>query len=193
MRSAEFDREQVLRAAIEAFMAKGYNKTSMQDLKQATGLHPGSIYCAFENKQGLLIAALEQYSQDRAAEFRQFFTDKSSILTGLRKYLAHLVDECVSCDPHKACLAQKALNELAAQDEAAEQQIRTLLNDWQKGFVDVFRAAQANGEVSNERTAEHRAQCFVMGIYGLRTYANTHPEPELLKELAAQLFNDTCA
>ena len=50
MRSAEFDREQVLRAAIQAFLLKGYAKTSMQDLKRSTGLHPGSIYCAFESK-----------------------------------------------------------------------------------------------------------------------------------------------
>ena len=32
MRSAEFDKEQVLRSAIAAFVSKGYNKTSMQDL-----------------------------------------------------------------------------------------------------------------------------------------------------------------
>ena len=43
MRNAEFNKETVLRAAMVAFMAKGYAKTSMQDLKAATGLHPGSI------------------------------------------------------------------------------------------------------------------------------------------------------
>ncbi len=36
MRNAEFDREQVLRGAMTAFMHKGYTKTSMQDLTQAT-------------------------------------------------------------------------------------------------------------------------------------------------------------
>jgi len=46
MRNAEFDKEQVLRSAMNAFMKKGYANTSMQDLKKATGLHPGSIYCA---------------------------------------------------------------------------------------------------------------------------------------------------
>lgn len=55
MRSAEFDREEVLRSAMEVFISKGYAKTSMQDLKSATGLHPGSIYCAFTNKRGLLL------------------------------------------------------------------------------------------------------------------------------------------
>ncbi|MBU5692584.1 TetR/AcrR family transcriptional regulator, partial [Vibrio cholerae] len=30
---------------MDEFMSKGFNKTSMQDLKRVTGLHPGSIYC----------------------------------------------------------------------------------------------------------------------------------------------------
>ncbi len=192
MRSAEFDKEKVLRAAMNAFMAKGYNKTSMQDLKIATGLHPGSIYCAFENKRGLLLAALEQYNKDRAVEFQQFFQDKNKMLVGLKKYLAHVVNECISCDPQKACLSQKALSELAEQDEDAQQLITMQLKHWQNGFTDVFKKAQQNDEVSAERLAQHRAESLVMGIYGLRIYAHTHPEPEILQRLAEQLFNDVC-
>ncbi|WP_462160581.1 TetR/AcrR family transcriptional regulator [Pseudoalteromonas maricaloris] len=59
MRTAEFDRETVLRNAMQAFMTYGYNKTSMPKLTEVTGLHPGSIYCAFKNKKGLLLAAID--------------------------------------------------------------------------------------------------------------------------------------
>jgi AcrR family transcriptional regulator len=45
----------------------------MQDLKAATGLHPGSIYCAFTNKRGLLLAALEQYGIESAKVFEAQF------------------------------------------------------------------------------------------------------------------------
>ena len=83
MRSAEFDKVAVLRAAMQAFLNKGYTKTSMQDLKQATGLHPGSIYCAFENKRGLLLAAISQYNQDRSDEFCAFFINSDSSKQGL--------------------------------------------------------------------------------------------------------------
>jgi len=193
MRSAEFDKEQVLRAAMNAFMSKGYNKTSMQDLKVATGLHPGSIYCAFENKRGLLMASLEQYTQDRSIEFQQFFQDKSNMLDGLDKYLANVVAECISCDPQKACLAQKALSELAEQDAEAQQLITLQLKNWQQSFTEIFQIAQDNGEVNHDRLAEHRAQSFVMGIYGLRTYAHTHPGAEVLQRLATQLFKEVCS
>ena len=40
MRIAEFDWDEVLRNAMEAFRAKGYAKTTMQELVAATGLPP---------------------------------------------------------------------------------------------------------------------------------------------------------
>lgn len=192
MRSAEFDREKVLRAAIKAFMCKGYNKTSMQDLKLATGLHPGSIYCAFDNKQGLLLAAIEQYNKDKANEFDQYFKGKNNVLEGLKRYLEDTVTACTVGGSEKVCLSQKALNELAEQEPLVEQYISDNMLDWQQGFVEMFAKAQQIGELSDSRTPLQRAQSLVMGIYGLRSYAHTHPEPETLQYLAAQLFEDVC-
>jgi AcrR family transcriptional regulator len=65
MRSAEYDRDAVLRNAMEAFRAKGYAKTTMQELVAATGLHPGSLYAAFGNKRGLLLAAVDHYVAEK--------------------------------------------------------------------------------------------------------------------------------
>ncbi|MFV0487507.1 MAG: TetR/AcrR family transcriptional regulator, partial [Vibrio fluvialis] len=93
MRVAEFDREQVLRSAMYEFMSKGFNKTSMQDLKKATGLHPGSIYCAFENKRGLLLAALEHYACERTEEFNAIFAAQPTVMEGLKSYFCMVVDE----------------------------------------------------------------------------------------------------
>lgn len=86
MRNAEFDRETVLRAAMGAFMVNGYAKNSMQDLTKATGLHPGSIYCAFNNKKGLLLATIGQYQQDKNLQFQQFFDNTKPALGNLHDY-----------------------------------------------------------------------------------------------------------
>lgn len=192
MRSAEFDRAAVLRAAINAFASKGYNKTSMQDLKRATGLHPGSIYCAFESKQGLLIAALEQYRDDRTAEFAHFFSDNDTVLCGLKRYLDHTLNSCTLSGSAKVCFSQQALSEMSEQAPDVEVVINKNLSDWQAGFIDVFSKALAAGEIDASRTPTQRAQSLIMGIYGLRTYAHTHPSAEVLTELADQLLADVC-
>lgn len=192
MRNAEFDREKVLRAAMLAFMDKGYGKTSMQDLKSATGLHPGSIYCAFENKRGLLLAALEQYRKDRAKEFQHFFSGQSSVLLELKLYLAHIVQECLSCEASQACLLTKALNELAEQDDEVQQILIENLTNWQNSVEEVFQQAITAGELVSERNARQLARFFILGVYGLRTYAQTHPSAEVMTELAEQLYADLC-
>jgi AcrR family transcriptional regulator len=193
MRSAEFDKVVVLRAAMHAFLEQGYTKTSMQDLKRATGLHPGSLYGAFENKRGLLLAAIDQYNQDRNGEFAAFFSDEASSIKGLANYLDHIVDECLSLDTSKACLLTKSLHELAEQDSGVQILITKQLNTWQSAMTDIFVRAQRAGDIPNKRSADSRASYFIMGVYGLRTFANTHPDPVELKDLAQQLLNDVCA
>ncbi|NQY64677.1 MAG: TetR/AcrR family transcriptional regulator [Alteromonadaceae bacterium] len=192
MRNAEFNREKVLRSAMTAFMFKGYNKTSMQDLTKATGLHPGSIYCAFENKRGLLLAALEQYKQDRNIEFQNFFANEQPFFTELKNYLDNIVNECISCDSAQACLLIKALNELAEQDDEVQASISESLTNWQTALTEQFEQAKLSGELKTNRPSDHLARFFVMGIYGLRTFAQTHPHADVLHQLADQLYQDLC-
>ena len=193
MRNAEFNREEVLRSAMAAFMLKGYSKTSMQDLTKTTGLHPGSIYCAFENKRGLLLAALEQYNQDRNIEFNIYFSGSHSFLIELKNYLNNIVNECISGDAAKACLLTKALNELAEQDDELQAIITENLTNWQNALTEKFSQAIITKELKSTRECDHLARCFVMGIYGLRTFAHTHPHADILHQLADQLYNDICA
>lgn len=192
MRNAEFNREQVLRGAMTAFMHKGYTKTSMQDLTQATGLHPGSIYCAFSNKRGLLIAAIEQYQLDRNTQFSLLFTDSANVLANLKRYLDNLVVECLSCDSAQACLLTKALNEIAEQDDEIQKIINNNLQIWQDALTQQFDLAATQGVLEGERNSTQRAQYLMMGIYGLRTFAHTHPQAKILQQLADKLFIEVC-
>ena len=86
--------------------------------------------------------------------------------------------------------SQQALSELSEQTSAVEAVISKNLNDWQQGFIWIFEQALAAGEIDNSRTAKQRTQSLVMGIYGLRTFAHTHPTVDVLEELATQLLED---
>jgi len=180
----------VLRAAIEAFATKGYSQTSMQDLKKATGLHPGSIYCAFENKQGLLLCALKQYSEDRTKEFAQLFDTAPSVKEGLRRYLSKTVQDLTQQGHQCVCLSQKALSEMAQVNPVVEKVVAENIAGWHKGFVQILQKAMLNKEVDESRSAEQRARYLAMGISGLRIYAQSNNDPQQLAELAEQLLDD---
>ncbi len=59
-----------------------------------------------------------------------------------------------------------------------------------KGFVQILQKAMLNKEVDESRSAEQRARYLVMGISGLRIYAQSNNDPQQLAELAEQLLDD---
>ncbi|MGZ9899013.1 TetR/AcrR family transcriptional regulator [Shewanella gaetbuli] len=189
MRNAEFDRQEVLRGAMRAFLVKGYAKTSMQDLTKATGLHPGSIYCAFENKKGLLLAAIGQYHDDRSRQFESLFNNDNNPLENLKRYFNNIVQECLSCDATQACLLTKALSEVGEQDEDISQLIHANLFAWQTAIEQVLDKAKSLDLINKQESTQTQAQYLMMGIYGLRTFGHTHPNEEVLQPLADKLLN----
>jgi hypothetical protein len=60
----------------------------------------------------------------------------------------------------------------------------------QQALAEKFELAKIEKSISAQKDSDHLARYFLMGIYGLRTFAHTHPEPEVIEQLAAQLFQD---
>ena len=65
-RPRSFDRDAALEAAMEVFWRHGYDGATLAELTKAMGIKPPSLYAAFGNKEGLLKAALDRYTQKRA-------------------------------------------------------------------------------------------------------------------------------
>jgi TetR/AcrR family transcriptional repressor of nem operon len=57
-RNRTFVETDVIARSAAAFRTTGYEGTSIDDLVQATGLHRGSLYKAFDSKRGLFVKAL---------------------------------------------------------------------------------------------------------------------------------------
>jgi transcriptional regulatory protein len=53
-------RAQILEAAINCFLEKGYTNTSMSDIIKASGLSSGSIYSHFSGKEDILTTAINE-------------------------------------------------------------------------------------------------------------------------------------
>ena len=53
-------RAQIIEAAIDCFLEKGYTNTSMSDIIKASGLSSGSIYSHFSGKEDILITAINE-------------------------------------------------------------------------------------------------------------------------------------
>ncbi|WP_421160794.1 TetR/AcrR family transcriptional regulator [Aeromonas dhakensis] len=183
MRSAEFNRDDVLRNAMEAFRAKGYAKTTMQELVAATGLHPGSLYAAFGNKRGLLLAAVDHYVQEKSALRRSFFA-AASPLAGVQAYLEQVVNDAL-CG---ACLVTRTLMELAEQDEELHLKLKAIYGELDADLAAVLSLALERGELAAGRDIPTLTAFLLINIQGLVTFAQCRPDPVLLGGVVTQLM-----
>ena len=111
-RPREFDVDVAADRARAAFWASGFAATSVDDLREATGVSVGSLYKAFGDKAGLHRAGLRRYLADARAGAAAVLADADAV-AGLRAWLARAVDGACTPGPQGGCYAVLATAELA--------------------------------------------------------------------------------
>lgn len=71
----EMRRREILRAAFQAFAEKGYDKTSMEDIVQTSGLSKGTLYWYFDSKQTLFVALVTMVFDEFQTVFDRFLVE----------------------------------------------------------------------------------------------------------------------
>ena len=75
--------ERILDTAAQLFFQKGYDKTTLQDIIDATGLSKGAIYHHFASKEAILIAVADRMGEYNCAVLSEVRDKKG--LTGAEK------------------------------------------------------------------------------------------------------------
>jgi TetR/AcrR family transcriptional repressor of nem operon len=173
-RPREFDEDDAVRAAMQAFRRRGYHATSLTDLTEATGLHRGSLYGAFGDKHGLLLTALERYSRDALAQMDGELAGGASSLAGVRRYLRAQAEQAAG---GRGCLiANTALELLPGDDEVA-----AAVEAHQRAVEDRLAAALKQAGLKSPRIA---ARVLLAVTNGLWELGRTKPDARRLREIA---------
>lgn len=171
----QFDETEVLNRATEAFLRGGYKGTSMKTLVAATGLNPGSIYAAFDDKRHLFERCLAHYEAGVAAKYAELARDRSprSAILGL----FDMMQRDVAADGGKGCLVVNSSLEAGSEPELA-----ALVRSGLKGVEDFIRdriaAGQASGEIPAGRDPAETARLVLAILTGARILARAdghHP------------------
>src|SRR5258708_9330762 len=67
-RPRSFDRDDALERAMEVFWKRGFEGASLNDLTDAMGINPPSLYAAFADKKRLFLYAVNRYPAMRGDE-----------------------------------------------------------------------------------------------------------------------------
>ncbi|MCX5384592.1 TetR/AcrR family transcriptional regulator [Streptomyces sp. NBC_00083] len=138
-----WDEAEVLTSAMRLFRRQGYLGASLRDIEAATGLHPGSLYRVFENKDGLFRAALDAYNdQVVQGRVRQHLLESADPLAGIRSFFTSTFETGPGPDP--GCLLTNTAVESFTVPQAAAG-VRRGLDAIESGFAEALTRARSLG------------------------------------------------
>jgi TetR/AcrR family transcriptional repressor of nem operon len=162
-RPREFDEEQVLVAAMEAFWRKGYEATSLVNLTDATGLNKASLYRVFGDKHQLFKSALQHYGQMEFQKVASVIRNDVSPLENLHAVVDKITSDFAS---DKGCMMINSLVELAPHDP----EVKAILKDFGDmrvtALADMIGQARAAGEIRAELEPEQLAVSLMIALAG---------------------------
>ena len=166
-RPRDFDIDQVAASVAEVFWKHGYHATSIETLCNATGLQRGSLYGAFGDKQGLLVAAFESYAQGAVAALKERLEARRPPREALREALLHYTRVAAKLTGRHGCFITNATLELLPADDALRPHIEETL----KRIAALLAAAVVRGQKTgafdaglDEQAVGHFLLCIVQGL-----------------------------
>jgi TetR/AcrR family transcriptional regulator, transcriptional repressor for nem operon len=183
-RPREFDADTALESAMQAFWAKGYEATSLDDLCAATGLSRSSLYATFGDKHALLLAAIDRYTERRVDSFLGArFAKPQPIRTAFAAFLDELIDRIVSGAGRRGCFLGNCAAELARDDREAQVRVRAGLSRIEATFEAALTAARDRGEIASKTDTRALARFLMCTTQGLRLIGKANPDRATLEDI----------
>lgn len=178
----QFNKQEALGQALEAFWSRGFEATSMQDLVDCMGINRGSLYATFGDKRALFLAALASYDEGRRhmlAEFEKRYKPRDAI----RQVFLAFTRELSEAGGNKGCFITNTALELAAHDREIRKLVAAAQEDVEDYFVRMIRKGKANGEIAQHVRPAETARGLLASLLGLLVLTRSRPEGALLKAI----------
>ena len=182
-RPREFDPEQAMQEAMEAFWEHGYNATSVKDLLSEMGLNRGSLYGAFGDKKKLFLAALDKYDQQQFPVIQGILDREGSAKRNIHDLFAFVVDRCCGPEGRRGCLAGKAAMELVPHEKDVAEYLRKLNTRNEKYLASVIQRGQDDGSINKALPPRATARYLLTSLGGLRTHGIMSPTKKEVREV----------
>lgn len=187
-RPREFDTDSALERAMQAFWAKGYKATSLDDLCAATGLSRSSLYAAFGGKRTLLHRSLDRYQEQGATRIAAALARPGSVRVAIAAFMSEMIDRIVEGPGRRGCFIGNCAAELARGDRATAARVRLGLERIEGLFRDALARGQARGEIPAPADVASVARFIVSGIQGLRLVGKANPDRTALEGIASVML-----
>lgn len=167
MSKADKTKQFIIEKTAALFNSKGYTRTSLSDISEATGLTKGSIYGNFENRDELALAVYKFNSGLLRKNLSRSFGDEfPNSIDKLHAFVAFYRKNWHFVFANGGCPIMNAATESDDTFPNLKNQVKLSFEDWMKNISKIISKGQENGEFNQEINPEEFASLFVMIVEG---------------------------
>lgn len=183
-RPREFNETEVLERALQAFWARGYDATSIEDLVTATGLGRASLYGAFGDKEQLFCRVVKHYMEHSDREIAEATRDLSA-RQAIEAFVQRRLQAFCAKGDQKGCFMQMS----AVSGSSAELVHDAALEAARHGrawLVRQLKTAQSEGDVAADADVGTLADFLLVMLNGLSASVRAGMSPKAMKSAAEE-------
>jgi TetR/AcrR family transcriptional repressor of nem operon len=179
----QFDMDEVLDRAMQAFWARGYQATSLQDLVKCTGINRGSLYSTYTDKRALFIAALRRYDSKYRRELLARLETEYEPREAIHQLFLAFTSQISEEGGNRGCFLTNTALELAAHDPEVGRLVATSQQEIEAFFARMIKQGKAQGQIpANVKSAE-TARGLLASLIGLIVLTRSRPDRALLDSI----------
>jgi len=177
-------------AGTQLILERGYHHTGIQDVLQAAEVPKGSFYYYFPSKEAFGLEVIAQFAATYLARLEQYLGDTTaSPLTRLRRHHEELLARFERRGCRGGCLIGNLSQELADQSPSLRAQLDTVLTSWRERYAQLFREAQAVGELRADLDPQALADFYLNSFEGALLRAKVSKSPAPLRVFLTCMFD----
>lgn len=178
-------KENILEAAMELFIRKGYHATSISDIAEQAGISKGLLYNYFKGKEALLATMVEA----RVGEMVEVM-DRARAINKPAEQLKHIIEGAID-NVYKKPEVFRFYLHLQTQPEADQELFkhsRFLIEENAKQFefqCKIFEKLEVN-------EPRKRSLYFSSTLQGIMLMISTYPQRFPIEEIKKQIVDEFC-
>lgn len=179
----QFDVNEVLDKAMQAFWSRGYEATSMHDLVDCTGINRGSLYATYSDKHALFLAALRMYDEKIRRKLLADLASSYGPREAVRQLFLAFTSQVSEKGGNRGCFLTNTALELAAHDPEAGKIVAHAQEQIEAFFAHMIRKGKAQGAVAPHVKPTETARGLLASLIGLVVLIRSRPERALLQTI----------
>ena len=152
-------------------------------------MQPGSLYAAFESKQGLFLAVLDHYAGQSLRRLRGILAEAPDPLAGIRNFFGQLAGDDADGRRGRGCLLVNTVLGVGRYNPAVQARVRAHLAEIEGVFVAALEQAQAHGSLAADKSPESLARFLMTTIWGLRVLGGTGADARSAQQVVHQALS----